>query len=165
MTGSDRDRYAASLGQLLAEIERLRSSATRLLIDSMADSRRPERGDVSPGRDVSPEVEELADLLRSARAAMLKDPVGARALVAFLAAEGRRYAETPTGAMWRDALLASPYLDHLRDLWESVSLDIFDHVDEEDLVPTAWVDMLSDVLNSRPDIEALLAALRPHGFR
>lgn len=151
--------YAHSFGQLLAEIERLRASATEVFLESISE---PEPPDVD---DLPEEIQDLARLLRSARAAMLKDPVGARAFVSFLVAEGQAYAESEPGKTWRDALASSQYLDDLRELWEAVSLDLFDHVLEEDLVPTAWVDMLGDALANRPDIELLLKSLRPDRFR
>lgn len=151
--------YAHAFGQLLAEIERLRASATEVFLESIAE---PEPPDIS---DLPDEIQELARVLRSARAAMLKDPVGARAIISFLVAEGQAYAETEPGKAWRDALAANRHLDDLRELWEAISLDLFEHVFEEDPVPTAWVDMLGDILANRPDIELLLKSLRPDRFR
>lgn len=156
MTARDHDSYSVSVGQLIAEVERLRASANRVLIESM-------RQVVLPSRppDLSPDMERLTGLLETARVSMLENPSGARAIVSFLVEEGRRFAEGSSGQMWQNHLLAHPQLDYLRDLWEAVTLDLFDHVDEADSVPTAWIDLLTDALGTRSDIEALLDALRP----
>lgn len=160
MTERAHDSYSASLGQLLAEVERLRAAANRAFLESVQPVEVPDCPD-----DLSRDMARLVDVLESARVSMLENPGAARALIEFLVAEGRRYAQSPDGRIWRNQLLGSPHLEYLRELWEAVTLDLFDHIDEEDRVPTAWVDLLTDALSQRSDVETLLSSLRPDGYR
>lgn len=155
---TDRSSYSNSLAQMLAEIERLRGVANQMLLESIHGANLPPRPD-----DLPPEISDLANVMERARLAMLQNPAGARALVKVLIAEGRRYVETPQGQVWESHINASPHLRYLRDLWEAVSLDLLDDIDETDPVPTAWIDLLSDALTSRPDIEALIGVLYRSG--
>lgn len=151
---TDRSSYSNSLVQMLAEIERLRGVANQMLLASVHGVNLPPRPD-----DLPPEIAELADAMEKARLAMLQNPSAARALVKVLIAEGRRYAATPPGQVWELHINASPHLRYLRDLWEAVTLDVLDDIDETDAVPTAWIDLLSDALASQPDVETLLGVL------
>lgn len=148
------DAYTSDFSELLAEMERFRTETEQLLFGSWRTEPDP------PEEDLSEELKQLIDTLRRARSELMRNPVGAGQLVSFLVAEGQRYADTQQGNVWKEALLASPHIEYLRDLWETVSLDIFNGLQEGESVPAAWIDLLTEALRNRPDIEAVIRALR-----
>jgi hypothetical protein len=104
------------------------------------------------------------ELLLSGRRAVLGNPAAARGLYELLVAEGRRHADTPAGAQLRDRLACSEAVDHLRRVWEAVSLNVLDGPAAPSGVPDAWAELLADVVTGHGLNEAVLARLRPEGF-
>lgn len=141
---------------MLAELDRLRALAVELLEQSA-----PQLQPVPP-EDGSDRA--TYDLLMGARRAVLGHPAAARSLLDLLVAEGRRYAETPEGAQLRDALAASEAVDHLRRIWETISLNVLDGPVPPSGVPDAWAELLADAVAGQGIDDAVLARLRPEGF-
>lgn len=148
---------ADSLLALLVELDRIRALALDLLERST-----PQLLPV-PGAEEGG-ARSAYELLAGARRAVVGNPVAARGLHDLLVAEGRRYAETPAGAQLRDALAGSEAVDHLRRIWETVSLNVLDGPAAENSVPDAWAELLADAVTGRGLDDAVLARLRPEGF-
>ena len=85
------------------------------------------------------------DLLVGARRAVLGNPAAARGLYDLLVGEGRRYAATAGGRALRDALAGSAAVDHLRRIWETVSLNVLDGPAPSG-VPDAWAELLAEAV-------------------
>ncbi len=149
--------HGPAFGHMVAELERIRNVVTRMAMDG-PQSVRPE-----PPSDLSAEERELRDVLAQTRLAMLQSPTGARSLVQFLVAEGRRFAETDEGAAWHAAIVGAPETERLRQIWEAVSLNVLDDIDEDTEVPTAWLDVLDDLISAR-GVDDLIDSLRPEGL-
>jgi hypothetical protein len=143
---------------VLAELDRIRALTIELVERSA-----PQLVPVPPEGTVGGE-RAMYELLVSARRAVLGNPAAARGLHDLLVAEGRRYAETTAGAELRDALVASEAVDHLRRIWETVSLNVLDGPAPPSAVPDAWVELLADAITGRGLDDAVLAHLRPEGF-
>jgi len=84
---------------------------------------------------------ELEPLLRALQQQVLQHPTAFRAGFAALAAEGRRFAETPEGAAWQQRLAQSPLLPQARLLLKMLSLSMLDEREPERL-PSAYVEGL-----------------------
>ena len=97
-------------------------------------------------------------LLQQLQIAALKHPVAARALFQALAAEGRAFARTPEGQVWRDRLAGSDLLHRARIALE---LPGFSNLTApgEGALPTNYVDALFNLAGARENgdlAEALL---------
>lgn len=149
---------ADALVALLRELEHTRVAAARFLISEPLN--RPSRGE----DELSEELRELIAILRSLRSVMLENPAGARSVVQLLVQEGKRFAETEEGRAWQRSLLGSPPFERLREVWGGVSLGVFDDPDDTEPVPTAWLDLLSDMTTSADAASALTRAMRPGGL-
>jgi len=147
---------------VVAELDRLRALLAELLERSAPRLMPAPPEGYGPERH-SPERASY-ELLLSARRAVLGNPAAARALYELLVAEGRRHAATPAGAQLRDRLAASEAVDHLRRVWEAVSLNVLDGPAAPSGVPDAWAELLADVVTGHGLNEAILARLRPEGF-
>jgi hypothetical protein len=143
---------------LLAELDRIRALAVALV------ERSAPRLSPTPPEDALGEERALFDVLAGARRAVFGNPSAARRLYGLLAAEGRRYAETPAGAELRDALVASDAVDHLRRIWDTVSLSVLDGPAPATDVPDAWAEMLADLVTGQTIDDTVLARLRPEGY-
>jgi hypothetical protein len=143
---------------MLAELERIRGT-TLDLIERAAPQLLPEppEGSTSGARTIF-------DLLLGARRAVLGNPSAARGIHDLLVNEGRRYAETPTGAALRDQLVKSQAVENLRRIWETLSLNVLDGPAETNSAPTAWSELLADAVVGRGLDDSILARLRPEGF-
>lgn len=146
-----------TLAAMLAELERIRA-LTLDLVEQQAPRLLPAPPDTVDGAERA-----MFELLNGARRAVLGSPAAARDLHDLLVAEGRRYAETPEGARLRDALAASPAVENLRRVWETVSLNVLDGPRAE-AVPAAWAELLADAVIGHGLDDAVLAGLRPEGF-
>jgi hypothetical protein len=143
----------ATLLALLVELDRVRALAIQLLEQSA-----PELAPVPPdGAERT-----IYDLLAGARRAVLGNPAAARGLYDLLVHEGRRHAATPEGAALRDALAGSAAVDHLRRIWETVSLNALDGP-ASDGVPDAWAELLAEAVTGN-GLDTVLARLRPEGY-
>ena len=143
---------------MLAELERIRE-LTLDLIERNAPRLLPAPPEEAPGAERS-----MFDLLVGARRAVLGNPAAARGLHDLLVAEGHRYAETPSGAQLRDALVRSEAVENLRRIWETVSLNVLDGPAPRNAAPTAWAELLADAVIGHGLNESILARLRPEGF-
>ncbi|MGH3870798.1 MAG: hypothetical protein ACRDSR_04660 [Pseudonocardiaceae bacterium] len=143
---------------VLAELDRIRALTVELVERSV-----PQLLPVPPEGTAGGE-RAMYELLVSARRAVLGNPAAARGLHDLLVAEGRRYAETAAGAQLRDALVASEAVDHLRRIWETVSLNVLDGPAPPSAVPDAWAELLADAITGHGLDDAVLARLRPEGF-
>ena len=110
-----------------------------------------------PRFKVRAEEDELLGVLRSAQAALLEHPVAAQALFRALVAEGRRYARTPEGARWREALRGSELVQRARVVWEVGTLNVLEE-DPEVVVPSRVLDAIARAA-ARDDLEPLLSRL------
>ena len=143
---------------MLAELERIRE-LTLDLIERDAPRLLPPPPDESAGPERS-----VFDLLIGARRAVLGNPAAARGLHDVLVAEGRRYADTPTGAELRDGLITSEAVENLRRVWETVSLNVLDGPAAPNAAPSAWAELLADAVIGHGLDDSVLARLRPEGF-
>lgn len=104
-----------------------------------------------------PRGAEIVDLLRRIQMTMLKHPIAAQAAFAALVAEGRRFAATPEGAEWREALASSELLTHTRRVWDAVSLNMLED-SPDTIIPSAYLEALLRAARS-PELEELLRSL------
>lgn len=148
---------AETLISLVEELERAKRAATRLMFSTSLDTE-------PPGPDVGQDVRALTELLKQARMAILEGPAGARSIVKLLVAEGQRYSETDEGSEWQRRLLSSEELEHLREIWEAMSLSIFDDLEDDQPIPSAWLELIGDVVMSRSSMDSLIESMRPGGL-
>ena len=95
--------------------------------------------------------------LSALRRVIFKYPIAVQAAFGALASEGRRFAETPEGAVWRSRLIEARATGRARMVWEVLSLGAFRELSEEPL-PNVFADVLAQVVSERP-LEPLLARL------
>ncbi len=145
------------LVRMLAELDRIRETTLDLIAQQAPELLpKPPEG---AGADRT-----MYDLLLGVRRAVLGNPTTARHLHDVLLAEGRRHAETPAGAVLRDALASSEAVENLRRVWETVSLNVLDGPAAPGCAPNAWADLLADTIVGHGLDDAVLARLRPEGF-
>jgi hypothetical protein len=143
---------------VLVELDRVRASVIEQLEQRM------------PGPEPVPDVDStgaersMYEMLLDARRAVLANPAAARACQDLLVRQGRRYAATAQGAALRDRLVASEAVDHLRRIWETLSLNVLDGPAVTSGVPDAWAELIADVVAGRELDRTVLASLRPEGF-
>jgi hypothetical protein len=143
---------------MLAELERIRELALDLVERSVPQ--------LMPTPPAETEGSERAvfELLIGVRRAVLGNPMAARGIHDLLVSEGRRYAETQAGAELRDALAASPAVDNLRRVWETLSLNVLDGPAAPSSAPDAWAELLTDAIVGHGLDVSVLGAFRPEGF-
>lgn len=144
--------------KMLAELERIRG-LTLDLIEQQTPRLTP-----VPEAEIRGAELTMYELLAGARRAVLGNPAAARALHDMLVAEGHRYAATQEGAQLRDALIASPAVENLRRIWETLSLNVLDGPADPHCAPTAWAELLADAVTGRGLADSILTPLRPEGF-
>jgi len=93
--------------------------------------------------------------LEAVQQALMRHPIAAQAAFSWLATEGRRFAQTPAGAAWKERLAASDVIPQLRLIWESLGLTAF-HESTSEILPTFFVEGLVSAASAE-NIEALLA--------
>ena len=142
---------------VLAELERIREALLDL-VEHQAPKLLPE-----PPLDAGTE-RTMYELLLGVRRAVLGNPAAARRLHDVLVAQGHRYAETPHGALLRDALASSDAVENLRLVWETVSLNVLDGPATPGCAPDAWAALFADTVVAQGIDDAILARLRPEGF-
>jgi hypothetical protein len=146
-----------SLLAMLAELDRIRALTVELIERSVPELL------PAPPEGTSGSERGMYELLIGLRRAVIGNPAGARTLHDLLVAEGRRFAETASGAELRDSLVASEAVDHLRRVWQTVTLNVLDGPAPPSKVPDAWAELLADALTGRALDDAVLAHLRPEG--
>ncbi len=99
----------------------------------------------------------LIRLLRDGQRWLAENPKLARLLVQSFVAEGRRFADTPSGRHWQAALASSDAMRRGRLLWQACGLDAL--LDGEPaLVPSDWLELVVATVVSA-DLEAVLSRL------
>ena len=106
---------------------------------------------------VRAEEDEILGVLRAAQGALFEHPIAAQALFRALVAEGRRYACTPEGARWQEALRGSELVRRARVVWEVGTLNTLEE-DPEVVVPTKVLDAITRAA-ARDDLEPWLTRL------
>lgn len=165
MTNGPRPRPASTtLAELLREFELTKETVLRLALSSdEASEADSETNDDAPGGAGRPAEGQLVEFLTDMRRSLLTHPTAARAIVGFLVAEGRRYAETPEGQRTYSAMTRSPDVETLRTIWEKVTLNLLDDEDDDGPVPEAWVELIRD-LAVGSGLDRLATQLRPDGL-
>jgi hypothetical protein len=143
---------------MLAELERIRG----LTLDLVERSVPPLLPAPPTGADGTERT--VFELLLGVRRAVLGNPAAARGLHDLLVAEGRRYADTTSGAELRDALVASEGVENLRRIWETLSLNVLDGPAASNAAPEAWAELLSDATIGHGLDNSVLGHFRPEGF-
>jgi len=101
---------------------------------------------------------ELLVLLGELRGAIARERPRVASLVTALAADGRAFASTPEGRLWRELLERSDFLPRARLLWDALGLGGLAGGAPEGPSPSQLVRILADVAKS-PRLETLLATL------
>ena len=103
----------------------------------------------------------LARRLREGQRLLESSPELARAIAQACVAQGRRFAQTPEGARWKETLSRSELMRRGRLIWQAYGLDaLLDG--EPELASSDWLDSLVARFVSA-DLAALLAALMKAG--
>lgn len=116
----------------------------------------------TPLLDLGLPEDRLTHVLERASRLVLQHPAAAQSLLYAFIAEGRRFAETPEGRRWMDALAASEFVRRGRAFWDATHLKLIED-DPETLHPTAILDAIVQVLG-RPDVQDLLMRLQLREF-
>lgn len=125
-----------------------------------ARSARPEEpGSVAPG---APSEEQIERALGRLHRAIFKYPMAVQAGFSALVAEGRRFAQTPEGAEWKERLSRAEETGRARMLWEVLSLSAFTEHNDNPL-PTVMVDTLVHTIRTKK-LEPLLSKLFERRF-
>jgi hypothetical protein len=104
---------------------------------------------------------ELAHTVASLRQSVFRHPVAAQAIYAALLAEGRRFATTAEGRVWRERLSGSALAGAGRSLLDSIVLDAFEE-SADGAIPSRLLEALAVAARTR-GLEALLARALPEG--
>lgn len=101
--------------------------------------------------------EELDEALRAAQRLVFKYPIASQALIAALSREGRAFAETPEGAVWRERLARSDLYRKGREIWYLGTLGMFSERASQ-LLPSTMVEGFVQAVKSR-DLGSLFTLL------
>ena len=99
----------------------------------------------------------LAWLLMEMQTLIARYPFVARTLAAAFVAEGHRFAQTPEGHIWYEALSQSDLIRRGQLIWEAYALDNLLETEPEHL-PSIWMDTFAAAAN-HPDLETMLSML------
>jgi len=105
-----------------------------------------------------PDDDAAARLIAWVQRLLFKHPAAAQAAHRALVAEGRRFAETDEGRVWRARLDASETLRRCRPLWEAATLNVLDDDGDGDALPSQLIDLVAQAV-SRGDLDAWTATL------
>lgn len=114
-------------------------------------------GDVVPCIDLPESSDDLARILRTAAALVMRHPAVMQDVFAALVAEGRRFAATPEGARWAAALADSELVRSGRALWEGSALNVLEDAPGT-VIPSAVIDAIVQAM-ARPDLRERLPQL------
>jgi hypothetical protein len=115
-----------------------------------------------PSAEADPADAELSALLRRAQALLFKHPIAAQAAFAALIAEGRRFAATPEGAEWAEALAGSALVHEGRRVWDAVGMNMLED-DPATIIPSAYLEALFQAARSA-NLDGLLGRVQErHG--
>jgi len=104
--------------------------------------------------------DELANVLREAQRLLLLHPIAAQAAFGALMAEGRAFAETPEGALWKARLKDSETVERVATLWENVTLNLLE--ESAGILPSRLLDVLVMAADIAP-LDRFLSRLFPVG--
>lgn len=118
-----------------------------------------ETGSLPPEADTETPLddEELDEALRAAQRLVFKHPIASQAVIAALAREGREFAETPEGALWRERLSRSDLYRKGREIWYLGTIGMFSERDSG-VLPSTMVEGFVQAVKSR-DLGSLFALL------
>jgi hypothetical protein len=103
-----------------------------------------------------PAITEVA-LLQSLQRVLLKHPVAAQAAFTALVREGRQFATTPEGRLWRERLAQSAVLQQVRLVLDLATLGMLEERGDSE-VPSSYLDALF-MLASGGETDAVLNQL------
>jgi hypothetical protein len=103
------------------------------------------------------EDEQLSEFLLGTQRFLMKHPHAAREVITGLLEEGRRFAQTPEGQRWMDALANTELVKRSLLIWEAYGLDMLLET-RPSVTPSTWLDMIVAVI-SNPDLEGFLSML------
>jgi len=101
----------------------------------------PVPDDALPDFELRDELDDLAIALQHAQRAVLAHPAAAKALMAALAAEGRRFGATPAGTRWRATLERSRLAHELSAALDLATLSVADD-EPNSMLPGNLIDVL-----------------------
>jgi hypothetical protein len=102
--------------------------------------------------------DELAHVLREAQRLLLLHPIAAQAAFGALMAEGRAFAQTPEGALWKARLEGSETVERVATLWENVTLNLLE--ESAGIVPSRLLDVVVMAAGIAP-LDRFLSRLFP----
>jgi hypothetical protein len=105
----------------------------------------------------APSEDELDALLRDAQRLIFKYPIASQAFIAALAAEGRTFAQTPEGMVWRERLARSELYRKGRELWYLGTLGMFS-ARSSGVLPSVLIEAFVQAVRTR-DIASLVTLL------
>lgn len=144
-------------GEVAREVAAIFDVLGRGFAAAVHDTPTAEPSPTSPSEpSTGADLDHTAALLRSLSMGLLRYPAATQAVFQALVAEGRAYAETPTGAQLRASLLDAPSFRQLRRVYESLTW----HMLEEGggALPSAYFDALTQVVRL-DHLEPYLAGL------
>lgn len=144
-------------GEVAREVAAIFDVLGRGFAAAVHDTPKAEPSPTSPSEpSTGADLDQTAALLRSLSMGLLRYPAATQAVFQALVAEGRAYAETPTGAQLRASLLDAPSFRQLRRVYESLTW----HMLEEGggALPSAYFDALTQVVRL-DHLEPYLAGL------
>lgn len=97
------------------------------------------------------------ELLRALQGVLLKHPVACQAAFTALLAEGRRFAQTAEGGIWRQRLVNSSLLQRARLLFDFSTLSLLED-GQADRIPSSYLDAIFMAASSG-DVDELLNRL------
>jgi hypothetical protein len=101
--------------------------------------------------------EQLSDFLLASQRFLMKHPQASREVIAGFLEEGRRYAQTPEGQAWMDALVNSELVKRSLLIWEAYGLDLLLEA-RPAVTPSTWLEMIVAAI-ANPDLESILSML------
>lgn len=148
LPSADFDRTRTDV-RIFEELMRIKQSLLALFIElakEEPETKAPRsRKTTKTARKRRPRKEdELLDLVGHAQRLLAQHPVAAQQAFSALVAEGRRFARTPAGMRWEEALSGSQLMRRARQVWES-TLASFLEEGRDTVLPSSYVELLMKV--------------------
>ena len=99
--------------------------------------------------------DDLARVMAELRWLVLKHPIAARSAVRALVAEGRAFATTEEGRVWRERLATSQLVQRGQLIWDVSTWNALES-EHDDVLPTQIIDAMSRA-TARRDLETAIA--------
>jgi hypothetical protein len=103
------------------------------------------------------ENEQLSDFLLASQRFLMKHPQASREVISGFLEEGRRFAQTPEGKTWMEALAHSELVKRALMIWEAYGLDLLLET-RPAVTPSTWLEMIVAAM-ANPDLESILSML------